>query len=178
MRRPLSRTSSYDFGDSFNGASSRAPSSAFPDALSGTIKISRLSEKEPPCCWKRRPAGSNSGAFRIDEKIVEYQNHDASVELPGIRRHVRLDRGATKRRRVRSPNREVDQREGGDGLRLPVFEDLEIVFHQTADEFTVAIGDDRVDLDVIDGDAERGSLRGLCRRLRARQDATDGHCHE
>ena len=65
------------------------------------------------------------------------------------------------------PHRQLDDRECRDGLRLPVFEDIEIVLGQPADELAIAIRYHRIDFDVIDREAEGRSL-GWRRLLRAR----------
>ncbi len=52
-------------------------------------------------------------------------------------------------------------------LRLAPFEDLEVVFGEVADEVALLVGDDRVDLDVVDLDLEGNRRlvgRGLGRR--------------
>ena len=51
------------------------------------------------------------------------------------------------------------EREDGDGLGLPVLEDLEIFLLQIADEVPLLVGDDDVDLDVVDLDLEGRLLR-------------------
>ena len=56
-------------------------------------------------------------------------------------------------------------REGGDRLRLPVLEHLEIFLLEIADETSLPVGDDGVDLDVVDAELERRRLlgrRGCC----------------
>ena len=45
-------------------------------------------------------------------------------------------------------------REDRHRLRLPVLEDLEVVLRQVADEVALRVGDDGVDLDVVDLDLE------------------------
>ncbi len=65
-------------------------------------------------------------------------------------------------------DRNVDQREVGDRLRLPVLEHLEVFLLQVADEVALTVGDDGVDLDVVDADLEgRRLLAGGWRRRAA-----------
>ena len=72
-----------------------------------------------------------------------------------------------KERTLGALDRDVDEREGRDLLRLAVLEDLEVVRREVGDRRSLRVGDDRIDLDVVDFDAEgdRGLIRGRRRRL-------------
>jgi hypothetical protein len=68
---------------------------------------------------------------------------------------VRLDRRGPEQRRIGALDRHVDQGEGGHLLWCALFEHLEVILRQVANQGAGRIGDDRVDLDVIDLDLER-----------------------
>ena len=75
-----------------------------------------------------------------------------------------LDRLAREERPVGTLGRDVDDRKSGNRLRLAVLEHLKIFLLQVADEGSALIGDDGIDLDVVDLDLEGRLLGG--RRLR------------
>ena len=106
-------------------------------------------------------------------QIVEDDQDDASVELADVRAHVGLDDGAAKERRIGARNRQIDHGEGADRLRLPLFNQFEIVLRQTTDEVPLRIDHRRVDFDVIDFHTEGRRLPG--RRLLRRK---GGHTHD
>jgi hypothetical protein len=64
-----------------------------------------------------------------------------------------------------SARRDVDHREGADRLRLPVLEHLEVFLLQIADVLALLVGDDDVDLDVVDRTLKVGCC-GCGRRWR------------
>ena len=82
-----------------------------------------------------------------------------------LRLHVGLDRRCRKQRTLGALDRDVDQREGRDLLRLAVLEDLEVVRREVGDRRSLRVGDERVDLDVVHFDAE-GDRRLIRRRRR------------
>ena len=68
---------------------------------------------------------------------------------------------AGEQRPLGALDRNVDEREGRDLLRLAVLEDLEIARREIGDDVALRVGDEGVDLDVVDLDAERdGRLIG------------------
>ena len=94
-------------------------------------------------------------------QIVDHHHVDAAVERALVGLHVGLDRRRGEQRAVGALDRNVDEREGGDRLRLPVLEHLEVFLLQVADDVALPVGDDDVDLDVVDADLEgRLLLRG------------------
>ena len=86
-------------------------------------------------------------------QIVEDDHVDTSLGA-GIAPDVRLDRGVRKERPLGAFDRNVDRREGGDLLRPAVLPHLEVVDREIGDGVALRIGDHRVDLDVVDFDAE------------------------
>jgi hypothetical protein len=103
-----------------------------------------------------------------DVKFVEQHDVDAALERLRVGLDVGLDRRGGEERALAALDRNIDQRKGIHRLRLPVLEQLEIFLLQIADEAAVLIGDERVDLDVIDLDLEGRPLRtlGTLRRRR------------
>ena len=91
-------------------------------------------------------------------QVVEDDDIDAAVELPLVGAHVGFDRRFGEQRPLQALDRQVDEREGADGLTLPVLEHLEVVLRQVADEPALCVGDERVDLDVLDLGLEGGGL--------------------
>jgi hypothetical protein len=89
-------------------------------------------------------------AVHVGVQVVEDGDVDAAVERPLVRLHVGLDRRLGVERPIRLLDRQIDQGEGADRLALAVFEDLEVFFLEVADELALAVGDERVDLDVLD----------------------------
>ena len=83
-------------------------------------------------------------------EIVDDHDVDAAVERLLVRPDVRLDRRRREQRAIGALDRNVDQRELGDRLRLAVLEHLEVLLLQVADDAPLPIGDDGVDLDVVD----------------------------
>jgi hypothetical protein len=70
--------------------------------------------------------------------------------------HVGFEGRGLEERRIVTFDRQIDARERSDRLRLPVFQDLEVVLREIADEVSLRVRDPRVNLDVIDLDLERG----------------------
>ena len=106
-------------------------------------------------------------AVRIDADVLVVE--DDHVQTPGERLAVRLRVGrrpAGRRARTRSVllDRDLDVREHVDLLRLAVFEHLEVVSREARDEVALLVGDDHVDVDVVDLDLE-GDRRGRLRVL-------------
>ena len=67
-------------------------------------------------------------------QIVDDHDVDAAVERTLVGLHVRLDRRVREERPVGALDRDVDEREGVDRLRLPVLEHLKVFLLQIADE--------------------------------------------
>ena len=59
----------------------------------------------------------------------------------------------------------LDGREHAERLRLPVFDNLKVVFRQIADEVALGIRDLGIDFDVVDVDFERQRRLRVRRRL-------------
>jgi hypothetical protein len=96
-------------------------------------------------------------------EIVDDHHVDAAFERALVRADVGLERRRGVQRAVGTLDRDVDEREGIDRLRLAVFQDLEVFLLQFANDLALAIRDDNVDFDVIDGE---WWLRRLLRRQR------------
>ena len=105
-----------------------------------------------------------TAAARVGPEIVEHDEEHAAIELLTIGGDIGLDRVCAEERRIRALDRDVHARERGNGLGLALFANLEIVLRQSADEGSLCVGDDGVDLDVVDFDLEGDG--GLLRRLR------------
>jgi hypothetical protein len=106
-------------------------------------------------------------------QVVEDGDVDTPVERPLVGLHVGLDRGLGVERTIQFLDRNINQTEGADRLALIVLEDLEIFLGQVADELALAVGDERVDLDVLDLGFES---RGLQRRRRLLLSEAGGDC--
>ena len=109
--------------------------------------------------------GGRAGPRRPAEprvEIIDHEDEDAPLERPAVRDHVGRNRGLRVERRIGALDRDVDDRERRERLRGAVLEDLEIVLGQRVYETPLAVGDVRIDLDVVDLDLERD--RGLRRR--------------
>ena len=118
----------------------------------------------------RRRFDSRRG-LQLHVQVVEQHDVDPAVERPRVRLHVGLDGLRSKERAIGSLDRDIDQREGADGLRLPVLEHLEVFLLQIADEPALLVRHERVDFDVVDLELEGrrlGSLRGSRRLTRRR----------
>ena len=99
-----------------------------------------------------RAADLARAAMRRDVgvEIVEDHHVDAAVERPLVALDVGLDRrAANSGRSARSTGMSTSEKVEI-GLRLAVLEDLEVVLRQVADELALRVGDERVDLDVVD----------------------------
>ena len=73
--------------------------------------------------------------------------------------------------------RDVDEREGADFLRLAVFEQLEIIFGEISDEVSALVGHHRVDVDEIHLNLKCRGGRGLL--LRSGEQRRDhGDCRQ
>ena len=105
-------------------------------------------------------------------EIVDDHHVDAAVKRLPVALDVRFDRVGCAQGALRTLDRDVDDGEGRDRLRLAVLENLKIVLRETADELTAAIGHDRVDLDVLDIDPEGRRLRSGRRTLAAERAAS------
>ena len=79
---------------------------------------------------------------------------DAAVERPLVGLDVRLDRLRRRTAAGRPARSECRPARSGDRLRLAVLEDLEVFLLQVADEVALLVGDQGVDLDVVDLDLE------------------------
>ncbi len=103
---------------------------------------------------------------RVHVEVVEDHHVDATFERALVGLDIRLDRRLAVQRPVGPLDRDVHEREGRNGLRLPVLEDLKVVLRQVADEAALLVGDEGVHLDVFDLHLERGGLkvwgRSLC----------------
>src|SRR6185369_15898095 len=106
------------------------------------------------------------GATEPRVEIVDDHDVDTAFERALVRAYVGLERRRGVQRSVGTLDRNVDERKGIDRLRLPVFQHLEVFLLQFANDLTLAIGDDDVDFDVIDGHFEGGLRRLWCRRRR------------
>ena len=101
-------------------------------------------------------------ALRASEprvQVVDHHHVHPAVERTLVRLHVRLDRRGREQRTIRPLDRNVHEGERIDRLRLPVLEHLKIFLFQIADEISLPVGDDDVDFDVVDLDAEGRLLR-------------------
>lgn len=78
--------------------------------------------------------------------------------IPAVRENVWL---GTKRQRLGTLYRHVHGCKCCDHLRLPVFEDLEVVGGEAGDRLVVLVGDVDVYFDELDAGAERGRRSGL-----------------
>ena len=96
-------------------------------------------------------------------QVVDHHHVDAPVERSLVRLHVGLDRGGGEQRPIGALDGNVHQRERADRLGLAVLEDLEIFLLQVADVGALLVGDDDVDLDVVDLHLEGRGLRRLGR---------------
>ena len=99
-------------------------------------------------------------------EVVEHEHEHTPVELLVV---AATSGGiaSEKERRVGPFDRDVDERQHGELLRLALFGDLEVVLRQVADEVALGVGDIRVDLDVVHLDPERHA-GGCCLRGRRR----------
>ena len=96
-------------------------------------------------------------------QIVDDHHVNAPLERALVGAHVRLEWRRRVQRAIGPLDRDVDEREGVDRLRLAVFEDLEIFLLQIANDLALTIRDHDVDFDVVDLHLE-GGLRRLWRR--------------
>ena len=101
-------------------------------------------------------------AQRRGVQVVEHDQVDAAVGALQVGAHVRLDRLRRKQRALGALDRDVDERERRDLLRLAVFEDLEVAGLEVGDELALRVEHARVDFDVVHFRAERD--RRLLRR--------------
>ena len=101
--------------------------------------------------------------------VVEEQHVDAAFERPGVRADVRHDRPRLVDEAIQALDRDHDLREEGHLLQLAVFVDLEILAGEALHEVGALVGDDRVDLDVLDlgPEGHRRNLLGVGRSARA-----------
>ncbi len=115
-------------------------------------------------------------------QVVEDQHVDAAVEGTLVRLHIRLDGTGGEQRPLGALDGDVDDGERGNRLRLVVLEYLEVFLFQVPDEVPLLVGDDRIDLDVLDDRLEggRGCGRLLLRRwlALARHEPGTGDQHE
>ncbi len=105
---------------------------------------------------------------KADVLVVEDDHEYASVELLAVAPHIGFDRLGLVERRIELLDRDINQRSDRYLLRFSLLEHLEIVLRQVADEVSLLIGDDGVDLDVVDLDLE-GDRRLLWRRFGRRR---------
>ena len=87
-------------------------------------------------------------------EIVEHQDEHPAVEFLAVAADIGLDRLGLIERRIEFLDRDVDERDDRDRLRLAAFQNLEVVLGQAADEVALLVGDAGVDLDVVDLDLE------------------------
>ena len=112
------------------------------------------------------------GKLRLDEAPQEMARAQRQVRRHFVERDhvqtalgavVREDVGLDRRRREQRPFKafdgDVDEAEGGDGLRPAAFDDLEVVDRQIGDRIALGIGHERVELDGVNLRAE-GRLGG------------------
>ena len=117
-------------------------------------------------------APDHLGVKRLDVQIVEHDDVDAPVERARVGHDVGLDRLGGEERPLEALDRDVHEGEGADRLRLPILENLEVFLLEVADESALLVGDDGVDLDVVDLELEGRRIQPLRRRriLPRRQD--------
>ena len=102
--------------------------------------------------------------LELHVQVVEHDDVDAAVERAGVGLDVGLDRLGREERPLDALDRDVDEREGADRLRLAILEDLEVFLLEVADEPALLVGDDGVDLDVVDLELEGRRVQPLRRR--------------
>ena len=114
----------------------------------------------------------------VGVQVVEHEQVDAPLDVV-VGLHVRLDRPVGEERPLGALDRDVDQRERGDLLRLAVLEHLEVLGAQVGHQVALRVGDERVHFHVVhldaEGDGRRLGARRLGRRLlRPQRDAAEG----
>ena len=111
--------------------------------------------------------------LEVGVQIVEHQHVHPAVEGALVALDIGLDGLIGEQRPIGPLNRDVDQGERRDGLRLPVLEHAKILFRQIGYEPPLLVGDEHIDLDVVHLHLERGRLRrrGLCGLSGAEHDA-------
>ena len=102
-----------------------------------------------------------SRSQRSGADVVEHDHIEAPVEHRPVGPHILDARPAAEARRVEALHRDLDDGEGVELDRLAVFEHLEVVAGQSANEVALLVGDDDIDIDVVDLD-----LKGHGRTLR------------
>ncbi len=83
-------------------------------------------------------------------RLVEEHDVDAAVERPLVALDVGLDRLLREERTLGALDGDVNQREVGHRLRLAVLENLEVFLLQIANVVAARVGDEHVDLDIVD----------------------------
>jgi hypothetical protein len=98
--------------------------------------------------------------------VVEQQHVDAPLERPGVGAHVRHDRPRLVDEALEPLDRDDDLREERELLQDAVLVDVEVLAGQALDQVAALVGDDGVDLDVLDLGAEGDGrdLLGVGRR--------------
>jgi hypothetical protein len=99
-------------------------------------------------------------ALRVGVDVVQQQDVQASLGPAHVRLHVGVDVLRLEERPFRSHDWNVDQGKRRHGLGLPVFEDLEVLLLEIADERALPVKDDGVHFDVVHLGAE-GNRRHL-----------------
>ncbi len=110
-------------------------------------------------------------AQRAGVVVVEQQHVDAALERPDVGADVRHDRTGLVDEALEALDRNDHLREERRLLQLAVLVDVEVLAGQALHQVAALVGDDGVDLDVLDLGAEgdRGDLLGIGRRGRLRR---------
>ena len=121
------------------------------------VKTTAARSLVPKLRLDEAPRGRRLDARRAREigvHVVEDDQVDATLDVV-VGLHVGLDRRGREERTLRALDRDVDQGEGRDLLRLAVLEHLEVVgLRGRSTGVALRVGDDGIDLDVVDFDAE------------------------
>ena len=105
-----------------------------------------------------------AGVAEVEVQVVDDDQEDAAGGVVARARRRQDDAFLCRRRRRRQQVVDaaaVDQRQRRDVLLDAVLENLEVVLRQVGDELILAVADDRVHRDEVDGDAELWAARWL-----------------
>ncbi len=111
--------------------------------------------------------------------VVEHDHIEAAVEHRTVGPHILDDRATAEARRVEALHRYLDGRERVELDGLAVLEHLEVVARQAPDEVSLLVGDDDIDVDVVDLDLKcDGRTLRISRGLRPRTGDAGGTNNE